>query len=255
MSFDPFRLDKRLIVVTGASSGIGRECAISCSRMGARLILLGRDSERLQETLDLMTDPTFHQIYSVDLLDYDRVQAILSEVSETTGPVDGLINSAGISTTLPFKTVTPEKMDHFLKTNVIGSLNLTRLVVKSSSFAKDGGSIVFLSSVMGVVGENGKMLYSMTKGALLSAMRSLAIEFASKNIRFNAISPGVVETPMSQKAIYNRNPEAFSKIKALHPLGLGKTSDVANACIYLLSDAARWVTGTNLVVDGGYLAR
>ena len=108
---------------------------------------------------------------------------------------------------------------------------------------------------MGVVGENGKALYSMTKGALVATTRTLAIELAGKKIRVNSISPAVVETPMSKNAIYSRNEESLNKIKKLHPLGLGQPEDIANAAVFLLSDASRWITGTNLVVDGGYLAR
>jgi len=118
-----------------------------------------------------------------------------------------------------------------------------------------GGSIIFISSVMGVVGENGKTMYSMTKGALISAVKSLSIELATRKIRINAISPGVVETPMSKNAIYSRNEESLDKIKSLHPLGLGQPEDVANACVFLLSDASKWITGTNMLVDGGYLAK
>ena len=98
-------------------------------------------------------------------------------------------------------------------------------------------------------------MYSLTKGALISAAKSMALEFASKKIRFNAISPGVVVTPMSQNAVYSQDEESLNKITALHPLGLGMPDDIANACVYLLSDASRWVTGSNLVVDGGYTAR
>ena len=106
-----------------------------------------------------------------------------------------------------------------------------------------------------MVGEMGKTVYSLTKGALIAGAKSLALELAMRNIRVNTISPGVVITPMSQNAVYSQDEESFSRVKNLHPLGLGKPEDVANACIYLLSDASRWVTGTNLVVDGGYTAR
>ena len=108
---------------------------------------------------------------------------------------------------------------------------------------------------MGSVGEVGKTLYSMTKGALLSASRSLALELAPKKIRVNCISPGVVDTPMSQSAVYSQSEESLNRIRSLHPLGLGRVEDVAHACVFLLSDEARWITGTNLFVDGGYTAR
>lgn len=252
---NPFNLEGKNIIVTGSSSGIGRQCAITCSQMGAKVALFGRDMDRLKITLGLMETPEKHFICSVDLIDYDNIAAVIKEIITQRGKIDGLINCAGISTTLPLSTVSPEKMEQFFKTNVIGSVNLTRQVIKASHFSATGGSIIFISSVMGVVGENGKTLYSMTKGALVSLVKSMSIELASRKIRVNAISPGVVESPMSKSAIYSRNEESLNKIKELHPLGLGHPDDVANACNYLLSDASRWVTGTNMIVDGGYLAR
>ena len=250
-----FSLRDLVIVITGASSGIGRQCAVSCSRMGATIILLGRDQIRLNETLAMTEVPQKHIPITVDLTEYDKVAAIFNEVVKETGKISGVINCAGISTTLPVNAMSSEKMEYFLKTNVIGSLNLTRQAVKTSYFSNSGGSIIFISSVMGVVGDSGKTLYSLTKGALISAVKSLAIELAPRKIRVNSISPGVVESPMSRNAVYSRREESLNKIKALHPLGLGQPEDVANSCIFLLSDAAKWITGTNLVVDGGYLAR
>jgi NAD(P)-dependent dehydrogenase (short-subunit alcohol dehydrogenase family) len=249
-----FNLKGKNIVVTGASSGIGRQCAISCNEMGARVVLMGRDKSRLQETLSRMKGDG-HLITTVDLLDYQEVEKAVKYFIEKVDKIGGLINCAGISTTLPFSQSKPDKMEQFFRTNVIGAMNLTRLIVKKGSFPDNGGSIIFISSVMGSVGEVGKNLYSMTKGAIDAGVRSLAIELAPKKIRVNSISPGVVITPMSQNAIYSRDEESLNKVKALHPLGLGQPDDVANACIFLLSDAAWWITGTNMIIDGGYLAR
>lgn len=254
MNAEVFSLSGRKIIITGASSGIGRQCAITCSEFGAQIILLGRDKNRLQETLDLMTG-TGHMIFSVDLLDFFEVENVVKLISSSTDKINGLVNCAGISTTLPFSQSTPERIVTFLQTNVTGPMNLTRLILKPVNFCKDGGSIVFISSVMGSAGEMGKHLYSMTKGAIDAGVRSLAIEYALKQIRVNSISPGVVISPMSGRAVYSQDEESLNKVKARHPLGLGNADDIANACVYLLSDASRWVTGINLVVDGGYLAR
>ena len=255
MNLNPFSLSKKLVLITGASSGIGRQCAISCSRMGATVVLMGRNPARLEETLSLMEDQAEHTKSVLDLVEYSKVEEVVKDIVEQKGRINGLINCAGISTTLPLKSVSPQKMEHFIQTNVIGAVNLTREVVRSSHFSRTGGSIVYISSVMGVAGATGKSLYSMTKGALIAAMKSQSVELANKGIRVNAVSPGVVETPMSSNAIYSRDKESLKRIESLHPLGLGQPDDVANACVYLLSDAARWVTGTNLVVDGGYLAK
>jgi len=254
-SDNPFSLKDKLILVTGASSGIGRQCAISCSNFGAEVVLFGRDIERLNETCRLMANQEKHSICAVDLIDFDRIAEITKSLVERKGKIDGLINCAGISTTLPLHSITPKMMGQYFQTNVVGALNLTKQVTKSLNFSENGGSIVFISSVMGVVGENGKTLYSLTKGALIAAVRSMAIELANRKIRINSISPGVVDTPMSQSAVYSRNLESLEKIKSLHPLGLGLPEDVAYACIFLISDASRWITGSNLIIDGGYLAR
>lgn len=254
-NYNPFSLDDKLILVTGASSGIGRQCAVACSFFGARVVLFGRDPARLDTTLQLMKEPEKHIKYAVDLVEYKKVEEIIPDLVGTRGKIDGLINCAGISTTLPINSSTPEKMEFFFKTNVIGPMNLTRLVIKPSHFSKTGGSVIFISSVMGVVGESGKVLYSLTKGALIASAKSLAVELSSRKIRVNTISPGVVESPMSQKAVYSKDQESLNRINELHLLGLGKSEDIANACVFILSDSGKWITGTNLIVDGGYLAK
>lgn len=251
---DPFSLENKRIVITGASSGIGRCCSVACSRMGARVILFGRDQARLSETLQGMVNPENHVVNAIDLLAYTDITKKVNEIVHNSGRIDGLINCAGISTTLPVNAVSPEKMIFFFQTNVAGPLNLTRHIVRSANFSEKGGSVIFISSIMSVAGESGKTLYSMTKGALVAAAKSMAIELSKRKIRVNCISPGVIETPMSQNAIYSKDEESLNRIKNLHPLGLGKPEDVANACIFLLSDASSWITGTNMIVDGGYLA-
>ncbi|MEE4257630.1 MAG: SDR family oxidoreductase [Bacteroidales bacterium] len=251
----PFSLRDKTIIVTGASSGIGRQCAISCSQLGAKLILIGRNTGRLKETMDLLDKKEEHKAFPLDLLDYNRFDEALNEIKLKYESIDGIVNCAGISTTLPFRRVTPERMDDFFKNNVAMGFNLCRRVIQEKLMSNTGGSIIFISSVMGMVGANGKVLYGMTKGALLSGARSLALELAPKNIRVNCISPGVVLTPMSKNAIYSKDEESLQRIRDLHPLGLGEVEDVAYACVYLLSDASKWVSGSNLVIDGGYTAQ
>jgi len=252
---DPFDLQNKLIVITGASSGIGRECALLFDRRGAILCLLGRDQDRLQETLAQTKNSHNHLCISVDLIDYVEVVETVKRVVNARGPICGIVNSAGISTTLPLNATSPEKMEYFLRTNVVGPVNLTRHFLKQNSFSNKGGSVVFISSVMGIAGEKGKTLYALTKGALISSVKSMAIELAARRIRVNSVSPGVVDTPMSNSAVYSRDEEALNRIRLLHPLGLGLPIDVANTCLFLMSDASRWITGTNIIVDGGYLAR
>ena len=249
---NPFDLTGKIICITGASSGIGRQCAIRCSQMGAIVVLIARNEERLQATLTAMNNPEKHLIKSVDLTDYDKVEKIVDEIVEEKGRINGVLHCAGISTTLPLKLVNPEKLEQFFKTNVFSAYNLTREVCKVGHFSKEGGSIVFFSSIMGKVGENGKSLYSMTKGA---GARSLACELAKKSIRVNTISPGVIITPININLPHIADPDKRAQLESKHLLGLGTTDDIANACIYLLSDASRWITGIDLCVDGGYTAR
>lgn len=218
-------------------------------------MLIGRNEDRLKETIQLMEKPDTHLYRVIDLTEYDKVETLLREVVGKSGKIYGVVHGAGISTTLPVNMVSSKKMEEFFQTNVYSAINLTRLVTKKAIFAGEGGSIIFISSVMGVVGEVAKSLYSMTKGALISGSRSLALEFAERKIRVNCVSPGVVITPMAQNAVYSRDGESLKKVTDLHPLGLGIPADVANTCSFLLSDASRWITGINIVVDGGYTAR
>lgn len=251
----PFNLSGRVIIISGASSGIGQQCAISCSKMGATVILLGRNIDRLHETLSMMDNCDQHHIIQVDLVNYTEVTNVIKEVSEKFPCFHGLLNCAGISTTLPMKFVSEDKLSHYFQTNVFSAYHLTKEVCKKGRFSRDGGGVIFFSSVMGDVGDVGKSLYGMTKGALQAGVKSLACELASRKIRVNSIAPGVVLTPINEKLPHIADPEKRKILEEKHLLGFGDTMDVANACIYLLSDASKWVTGTNLVVDGGYTAR
>lgn len=255
MNYNPFNLNGKIIIVTGASSGIGRQCAIQCSLMGASVILLGRSVDRLKDAQKALANRVDSTFYSVDLTNYNRVEEVLGEINLKYGMVDGLVNAAGISTTLPLKVITTEKLNKYYEVNVVSAINLTRIVTRKKFISMKGGSIIFISSVMGVVGEVGKTLYGLTKGAIIAGVKSLALELAARKIRVNCISPGVVETSMSQKAVYSQNEKSLNRVKSLHPLGLGLPEDVANACVFLLSDASRWISGINLIVDGGYTAR
>lgn len=249
--YNPFSLEGKNIIVTGASSGIGQQVAITCSRMGARVVLIGRNEERLAETRNQL-EGEGHITLSYDLTELDGLKDLAGSIVNQIGVIDGLVNCAGISTVLPFKLMSPEKVEDFFKTNVYATVELTRQVLNIKNVNKQGCSVIFFASVMGVVGENAKSLYSLTKGALISGCRSLAIEYATKKIRVNVVSPGIVETAINRNQPYLADPEKRKVTESMHPLGLGTTDDIANACVYLLSDASRWVTGQNLIVDGGY---
>lgn len=253
--FNPFSLEGKVIVISGAASGIARQCAISCSKMGARLILLDLNAEGLQETMGMVECPEAHYWASVNLLEYDKVGEIIKEAVAKVGRINGLLNCAGISTTNLFKLTKPEELDKFFHVNVYTGYFLAQECTKMGNLSKEGGSIVFFSSVAGSYGEVGKSTYGMTKAALLNLAKHLACEMARKNVRVNSISPGAICTPINMNLPHMKDPEKRAKLEAQHLLGLGRTDDVANACIYLLSDASRWVTGTNIFVDGGFSVR
>lgn len=252
--YNPFSLENKTVLITGASSGIGRQCAIDCSKMGAKVVMVARNEERLNETLSEM-EGSGHCFRVQDLRKTDEFPLLIKNIVEENGEIDGVICCAGISTTEPLKLTTEEKLNNFFQSNVLSAVLLSKEICKIKNFNKNGCSIIFISSVMGVVGESMKSSYSITKGALISGMRSLACEYAKKNIRFNCISPGVIETPINKDQPYMKIPELRAQFEAKHLLGLGQTTDISNACIYLLSDASRWVTGQNLIVDGGYTVR
>lgn len=255
MEFNPFSLSGKVIIVTGASSGIGAQCAIDCSKMGATVVLIGRNIERLNNVLEQCDKSNNHLVVSYDLTDTDGMSSLLKMIVEKTGKISGLINCAGISTTMPINLVKKDMLSNFFETNVYSAYLLSKECAKKSVVADCGLSIILLSSIMGVVGENGKSVYSMTKGALISGMKSLACELAKKNVRVNSISPGCIITPINENLPHIADPEKRKVLEEKHLLGLGDVTDISNACIYLLSDASKWVTGTNLIVDGGYTAK
>lgn len=252
---NPFSLENKIILVTGASSGIGAQCAIDFSRMGAKVILIARNIECLKQTLSKM-EGSGHAYYSVDVTDFRALSCIIKLAVNEVGKISGVVHCAGISSVLPLKLVKEEDIDNIMRTNVFSAIQLVREVTHVGCYDKSNGiSIIFLSSIMGVVGESCKSLYSFSKGAIIAGVRSLAVELAPKNIRVNCISPGVIVTNINKNARHIVDPERRKELENKHLLGLGETTDISNACIYLLSNGARWVTGQNIIVDGVYSVR
>ena len=252
---NPFSLENKIILVTGASSGIGAQCAIDFSRMGAKVILIARNIECLKQTLSKM-EGSGHAYYSVDVTDFRALSCIIKLAVNEVGKISGVVHCAGISSVLPLKLVKEEDIDNIMRTNVFSAIQLVREVTHVGCYDKSNGiSIIFLSSIMGVVGESCKSLYSFSKGAIIAGVRSLAVELAPKNIRVNCISPGVIVTNINKNARHIVDRERRKELENKHLLGLGETTDISNACIYLLSNGARWVTGQNIIVDGGYSVR
>lgn len=253
--YNPFSLDDKVIIVTGASSGIGAQCAIDCSKMGARVALVGRNEERLKRTFSQM-EGEGHLVLPLDLSSSNGLKEAIKEVVSKVGKINGVVNCAGMSSVTPLKLVTDELLDQFFRTNVYSAINLSKEVTRVGNYDKEGGcSIIFFASIMGICGDKCKTIYSATKGALIAAARSMSCELAKNKIRVNVVSPGAIETPINVKLPHMADPELRKELEDKHLLGLGECSDISNACIYLLSDAAKWVTGQNFIIDGGYTVK
>lgn len=250
-----FSLANKTILITGASSGIGQGIAIACANQGAKVLLMARNQERLEETIQLCQNGVDHAYFSVDFQQVSGWPEGLTDFLGAHAPIHGFVHAAGVSPTIPFKVMKRESVLDTFQVNVFSAITLIQAMIKPGIKSSEGMSMVLISSVLSEAGEKGKSLYAMTKAALVAMVKSLALEYADKKIRFNAISPSVVNTPLSLKSEYRKEEFSMRYVLDQHPLGLGEIEDVANAAIYLLSDASRWVTSTNMIVDGGYLAR
>jgi NAD(P)-dependent dehydrogenase (short-subunit alcohol dehydrogenase family) len=249
-----FSLKDKNVLVTGASSGLGKQCALACSQLGANVILVARNKERLKNTYNAMKEGD-HLLFSQDITEYGKLEEIVSKSVEKRGKISGFVHSAGLEETLPFRSTEASNYEKLFSINVVAGFELARIISKKKYLANNGSSFVFISSVMGFLGQPGKIAYCSSKGSLISGTKVMALELALKNVRVNCISPGVIETEMTAKMFKKITTDSINQIEKMHPLGLGKPEYIANACVFLLSDASKWITGTNLIVDGGYSAR
>ncbi len=249
-----FSLSNKTILITGASSGIGRSCAVQCSKMGASLLLMGRNVDELNRTVSELQPGTKVEMIVADFSKMIDLELLIAEKILTIGKIAGFIHCAGVEKTLPLKKQTSEVFQSIFDINVFAGFELAK-IISLKKYKAEKASFVFIASVAGMVGESGKTIYSASKGAVISGARSMSMELARSDIRVNSISPAMVKTPILEKMFDGIGEEATQNIIKKHPLGIGEPEDVANACVFLLSDAAKWITGTNLVVDGGYTAQ
>lgn len=247
--YNPFSLEGKTVLVTGASSGIGRAVAIECSRMGARVYITARNEARLKETLELL-EGDGHEMIIADLSDLSQLDYIVEHV----GHLDGLVNNAGYAVVMPTSFITKEKLQDILLINTIAPILLTQKLLKKKKVTR-GASVVFTASISGpVVSGIGHAMYSTSKAAIGGFVKNAALDLASKNIRVNAVSPGMIETNMMNNNSITL--EQYELDKKEYPLGrYGRPEEVAYAMIYLLSDASSFTTGTNLILDGGVTLR
>lgn len=246
--YNPFSLKDKTILVTGASSGIGRAIAIECSKMGASVIITARNEQRLQETISFMDNPDEHKMIVADLSNVESTSLIAESVDVK---LDGIVHCAGFTTPKPFLFISSEDISGIMDVNYKAPVLLSQIFLKKKMM-KRNASIVFISSISGVfVSAVAGALYSGSKGAVNGIAKNMAIELSNKSIRVNCVNPGMISTQIFEEGIITD--EQLKEDVKRYPLGrYGRPEEVAYAVIYLLSDASAWVTGTNLLIDGGY---
>lgn len=237
-------LTEKKILITGASSGIGKSTAELCSRLGAVLTICGRNKNRLEDTLSNLAG----NVHRAILFDQTQVEEIESMV-DSLDALDGIVYCAGVQETCVARAIDNSVLKKVMGTNYVSTVLLNSLILRKKKLKK-GASIVFVSSVSAIkYAEIGNAVYSSSKAALVSYARVLALELSSRRIRVNTISPGMVRTPMQNQ--FDVTEEQFRKDELKYPLGYGEPGDIANSIAFLLSDAAKWITGADFVIDGG----
>lgn len=240
---NPFDLSGKTVLVTGASSGIGREIAIECSQMGAKVVLNGRNINRLKETLSLMEGD--HVVWTMDLTD----SAGMSEAVSCIPALNGIVHCAGINELIPAKQVTAADVDRIMGTNFKAPVLLQAEILRQKKLIR-GSSVVFIASICADTPIIGNSIYSASKGALVSYAKSLMLELAPRNIRVNCISPGMVWTDLISDSSIPK--DRLHNDETRYPLKrYGRPSDIAGLAVYLLSDASEWMTGSNVRISGG----
>lgn len=244
--YNPFSLSGKTVLITGASSGIGQETAIQCSKLGAQVIITGRNEQRLNETLAQMNGDG-HRIIMAELTSQVDTEKLVEDIC----PLNGVVLCAGKGMILPFAFSTKDKYQDVFNVNYFAPVELLRILTKKKKLAKEA-SVVFVSSVGGnTVFAPGTGVYGASKAAINSTMRFCAVELATKKIRVNSVNPGRVNTKLIQNGAISE--EQLQTDIEKYPLKrYGEPEDVAFSIIYLLSDASSWITGTSLIVDGGF---
>lgn len=250
---NPMNMSGQSILITGASSGIGKATAILTSALGARVVLVGRDEARLAATLSLL-EGEGHQAISSNLEEADSVDVIYQSLERERVVLSGLFHAAGTETVTTLSLLTASEVQRALTVPVQAALLLTKGFARKKIRSAGMTSIVLMSSAAGSRGQAGIAAYSASKAAVDGLVRSLAIELSPKLIRVNGIAPGAVETPMHDRILKKMTATAVERYRERHPLGFGSARAVAQAACFLLSSASEWITGTCLRVDGGYCA-
>ena len=243
-NYNPFSLSGKTILVTGASSGIGRAIAVECSRMGATVILTARNAERLEKTLSML-EGTGHAVVAADLTEENDRKHLI----ESLPVLDGVVQNAGVFNTVLTKNIQQTDLDYVLPPNLYAPIPLQKELVKHKLLAK-GSSVVFMSSIASLRPFIGNAVYTISKAGITGYAKVLALELAPKNIRVNCICPGIVRTDLTENSVFST--EEYKAEEMKYPLKrYGKPEEIAYMAVYLLSDASAWVTGTTMEVSGG----
>lgn len=249
LNYNPFSLEGKKILVTGASSGIGRAIAVECSKMGASVVACGRNKARLEETLKVLVGDG-HKMFVGDFSENEKILELVSSVDE----LDGAVLAASETLVLPVLFSTTDKFQKIYENNLFPNIEILRALTKKKKF-KQNSSVVYIVAVGGTTHFGaGLSVYGSAKAALNSFLRFAAIELAPKKIRVNGISPGSVRTPMIHEGMVS-DEQLESSIQETPLKRWGMPEDIAKGAVYLLSDAAEWVTGHTLVIDGGLSAK
>lgn len=242
-------LQDRKILITGASSGIGRAVAILASKLGASLILCARDEERLRKTHNKLEGFERHKCFAFDIKDFEKYEEVFAKAVSDGRKLDGLVHCAGIANPLPVRAMRPLAVTEIMDVNFHSFLYLMNAYAKRKNSC--GGSVVAVSSVNSHYPQKYMSVYAASKAALEAAVKTMSLEVAAQNIRINCVIPGAVETPMMKMT----DPNVLEEILSRQLLGVGQPEDIANMAVFLLSDAASFITGRSLYVDGGRLGQ
>ncbi|MFY9105123.1 SDR family NAD(P)-dependent oxidoreductase [Aliarcobacter cryaerophilus] len=239
------------ILVTGASDGIGKAICLLLNSLGANVIGIARSEDKLKLLKEEMNHKDKFTYISRDLsVDIDGLPSLVSKIVKEYGKLNGFVYAAGIVKLLPIKALDIESIDSLYNVNFKSLLMTTKgFVDKRNSL--ENSSIVFISSISSILGIKGMISYSTSKGAINSLVRTLAVEVANRNIRVNSVLPAHVETKMTQQCKDIYSTEYLNELETMYPLGLGEPEDVANLVTFLLSNSSKWITGQNIVIDGG----
>jgi NAD(P)-dependent dehydrogenase (short-subunit alcohol dehydrogenase family) len=249
---NPLDFSNKRVLITGASTGIGRACALLLSQLGAQLVLNGRNETALQETLSLLSG-SGHITAPFDMINTDELCDWVKSLTKDHGYLDCFVHCAGVQITKPIRLFNQAFFDETMHVNLASAMAIAQGFRMKRNRSKQG-SIVFVSSIAGLIGQTGNTVYGASKAGLMSLTRGLSMEFLRDNIRVNCVAPALVATDMATRTQQSMTDAQYQHMLNQHPMGVGEPSDVANAVAFLLSDAAKWINSVTLPVEGGYLA-